>query len=124
MEVTNIPSTEPEEMTGEVQESQARKREGLSGEFMGTTVRSSEVTFQPGERTRWHTHEGIQMLYITGGSGIVATRDEEREVSEGDLIMFPPGEEHWHGTRDDAEGSFSHLYLITEKSGTETAVVE
>ena len=124
MEVTNIPSTDPEEMTGEVQESTALRRVGLSAEFGDNTVRSAEVTFRPGERTRFHTHDGIQVLYVTEGTGVVATRDEERTVSEGDLILFPPGEEHWHGTSEDAETSFSHLYFIVERTGTTTTVVE
>lgn len=124
MEVTNIPSTEPEEMDSDVQESTAHKRAGLASEFDGNTVRSAEVTFQPGERTRFHTHEGIQILYVTDGEGVVGTREEERTVTEGDLIMFPPGEEHWHGTSEDGDSSFSHLFFIVEEAGTTTTVVE
>lgn len=124
MEVTSIPSTEPEEMDSDVQESTALLREGLSAEFKDNTVRSAEVTFRPGERTKFHTHEGIQVLYVTGGSGVVGNREEEREVTEGDLILFPPGEEHWHGNTDDAESPFSHVYFIVEQTGTTTTVAE
>lgn len=123
MDVTNIPSTEPDLMDGEVQRSTALKRAGVSAEFEGHTVRSAEVTFRPGERTRWHTHDGIQVLYVTGGEGVVATREEERVVTAGDLILFPPGEEHWHGSVADAEEDFSHLYVITERTGSSTTVV-
>lgn len=111
-------------MDGPVQESTAVKKEGLRSEFAGNTVRSSEVTFRPGERTKFHTHEGIQILYVTDGEGIVATREEEQVVSVGDLILFPPGEEHWHGTAPDAESSFSHLFFIVETAGTTTTPVE
>jgi quercetin dioxygenase-like cupin family protein len=124
MEVTSIPSTEPEEMDSEVQESTALRKVGLASEFKDTTVRSAEVTFRPGERTKFHTHDGIQLLYVTKGTGVVATREEERTVTEGDLIQFPPGEEHWHGTGADADSSFSHLYVIVEETGTTTTVVE
>lgn len=124
MEVTSIPSTEPVEMDGNVQKSTALMREGLGGEFEGTTVRSSEVTFRPGERTKLHTHDGIQVLYVTEGTGVVATREEERTVTEGDLILFTPGEEHWHGNTDDAESAFSHLFFIAERTGTTTTPVE
>jgi quercetin dioxygenase-like cupin family protein len=124
MEVTSISATESVEMDGEVQESTALLREGLKGEFRDNTVRASEVTFRPGERTKFHTHAGIQVLYVTEGAGVVATREEERSVSEGDLILFPPGEEHWHGNRDDAESSFSHLFFIVERTGTTTTPVE
>lgn len=124
MEVTSIPSTEPEEMESDVQRSTALLRKGLASEFKDNTVRSSEVTFRPGERTKFHTHEGIQVLYVTEGTGVVGTREEEQTVTEGDLILFPPGEEHWHGNRDDAESSFSHLFVIVERSGTTTTVAE
>lgn len=124
MKVTSLPATDPEVMESDVQESTALKREGLSSEFKDNTVRSSEVTFRPGERTKFHTHEGIQVLYVTDGTGIVATRDEERTVTEGDLILFEPGEEHWHGTAPDADASFSHLFVIVEQSGTTTTPVE
>lgn len=124
MEVTRIPESEPEEMDSDVQESTALKRAGFSTEYDGKTVRSSEVTFRPGERTKFHTHDGIQILYVTDGEGVVATRDDQEIVSEGDLIMFPPGEEHWHGTSEDGDSSFSHLFFIVEEAGTETRVVE
>jgi quercetin dioxygenase-like cupin family protein len=124
MEVTTISSTDPVEMDGDVQESTALLREGLRSEFKDNTVRASEVTFRPGERTKFHTHEGIQMLYVTEGTGVVGTREEEQTVTEGDLILFPPEEEHWHGNRDDAESSFSHLFFIVEQTGTTTTPVE
>ena len=124
MDVTSIPSTDPVEMDGDVQESTALLREGLRGEFEDNTVRASQVTFRPGERTKFHTHDGIQVLYVTEGTGIVATREDERTVTEGDLILFPPGEEHWHGNSDDAESSFSHLFFIVERTGTTTTPVE
>jgi quercetin dioxygenase-like cupin family protein len=124
MQVTNIPSTEPQEMDSEVQESTALWRKGVKSELDGKTVRSAEVTFRPGERTKFHTHEGIQILYVTGGTGVVATRSERRTVSEGDMIMFPPGEEHWHGTGTDAESPFSHVYFMVEEAGSTTTVVE
>jgi quercetin dioxygenase-like cupin family protein len=124
MQVTNIPSTEPQEMDSEVQESTALWRKGVKSELDGKTVRSAEVTFRPGERTKFHTHEGIQILYVTGGTGVVATRSERRTVSEGDMIMFPPGEEHWHGTGADADSSFSHVYFMVEEAGSTTTVAE
>ena len=111
-------------MDSDVQESTALLREGLWGEFKDNTVRASEVTFRPGERTKFHTHEGIQVLYVTEGTGVVATREEEQTVTEGDLILFPPGEEHWHGNSDDAKSSFSHLFFIVEQTGTTTTPVE
>lgn len=65
------------------------------------------VTFPPGARLSFHTHTGEQILYITEGKGIIATRDKEYPVSAGMLVFIPPGEDHWHGAADDS--SFTHL---------------
>lgn len=124
MEVTNIPSAETEESDSPGQVTTALVSDGVSSEFNGNTVRSAEVTFRPGERTKFHAHVGVQILYVTGGEGIVATRDEEREVSEGDLIVFDPGEEHWHGNTEDAESDFSHVFFLAEPEDGELTVQE
>jgi len=124
MDVTNIPSADREESDHPVQETTALVSDGLSTEFDGISIRSVEVTFRPGERTKFHTHAGVQVLYVTEGNGIVATRDEERTVSEGDLIVFQPNEEHWHGNIQNADSSFSHLAFMAEPEGTEVTVLE
>jgi quercetin dioxygenase-like cupin family protein len=122
MDVTN--STEKDEWDHPVKVSAALLSESVESEFDGNTVRSAEVTFRPGERTKFHTHDGVQVLYITEGEGIVATHDEERAVSKGDLIVFPPGEEHWHGNKEDAMSSFSHVYFLAESGDGELTVLE
>ena len=122
MDVTN--ATEKTEWDHPVQVTTALLSESVESEFDGITVRSAEVTFRPGERTKFHTHAGAQVLYITEGDGIVATRDEERAVSKGDIIVFPPGEEHWHGTKKDATSSFSHVYFLAESGDGELTVLE
>jgi quercetin dioxygenase-like cupin family protein len=122
MNVTN--SAEKHEWDHSVQVSAALLSESVESEFDGNTVRSAEVTFRPGEWTNFHTHAGVQVLYITEGEGIVATRDEEREVSEGDLILFPPREEHWHGNGEDATSPFSHVYFLAESGDGELTVLE
>lgn len=56
------------------------------------------VSFPAGVRSHWHRHPGGQFLFVTDGQGRVGTRDGRvAEVSVGDLIHAPPGEEHWHG---------------------------
>ncbi|WP_254533883.1 cupin domain-containing protein [Natrinema gelatinilyticum] len=122
MNVTN--AAEKDEWDHPVQVTTALLSESVESEFDGNTVRSAEVTFRPGERTKFHTHAGVQILYITEGEGIVATRDEERKVSNGDLIAFPPGEEHWHGNKTDATSPFSHVYFLAEPGDGELTVLE
>jgi quercetin dioxygenase-like cupin family protein len=71
--------------------------------------RISEVAFSPGGRTKWHTHTFHQVLVITDGRGVVATEEEERHVTPGDVLYIPPGTRHWHGAEEDA--AMSHLSI-------------
>ncbi len=56
------------------------------------------VTFEPGARTRWHTHPLGQNLIVTAGSGWVQRWGGPiEEIRPGDVVWIPPGEKHWHG---------------------------
>ena len=69
------------------------------------------VKFAPGARNKLHTHTTEQILYVTEGEGIVATRDEEHTVGPGTVVFIPSDEEHWHGATRDS--SFAHLSIIS-----------
>lgn len=75
------------------------------------------VTFSPGARLNFHTHTFEQILYITEGKGIVATRQKEQIVTPGTVVYIPPGEVHWHGATEDS--SFSHIAV--QKPGIKLA---
>jgi len=75
------------------------------------------VTFSPGARLNFHTHTYEQILYVTEGKGIVATRDKEQVVTPGTGVFIPPGEVHWHGATEDS--SFSHIAI--QKPGIQLA---
>lgn len=124
MNVTNIPSAAREESDHPVQVGSPLLSDGVESSFDGTTVHSAEVTFRPGERTKFHAHAGVQILYVTEGVGVVGNRDDEREVSEGDLVVFEPGEEHWHGNTANAESEFSHVYFLAEPDDGELTIQE
>jgi quercetin dioxygenase-like cupin family protein len=63
-----------------------------------SSVGCSHVRFTPGARTAWHHHPKGQTLYVTGGIGLVATRDRgAQQIRRGDVVYIEPGEEHWHG---------------------------
>jgi quercetin dioxygenase-like cupin family protein len=68
------------------------------------------VRFTPGARNKFHSHSGEQILYVTEGKGIIATRDKEYELAPGMLAYVPPNEVHWHGATKDS--SFAHLSII------------
>jgi quercetin dioxygenase-like cupin family protein len=61
-------------------------------------VRVQTVTFLPGGRTDWHTHERGQLLFVHSGAGHIRVRGEEAQpLRPGDTVWIPPDEEHWHG---------------------------
>lgn len=80
----------------------------------GGDYNMSIVNFGKGVRNKFHIHECDQILIVTAGTGIVATEQEQRTVSVGDVILFPKGEKHWHGATEDSE--FSHIF-ITKTGG-------
>jgi quercetin dioxygenase-like cupin family protein len=61
-------------------------------------VSGSNVTFEPGARTAWHTHPFGQTLIVIFGCGWVQREvGPIEEIRPGDVVWFPPGEKHWHG---------------------------
>jgi len=82
----------------------------LDEEYGAKKIQMVMVKFAPGSRNRFHTHSSGQILYVTEGKGIVATKDQEHIVTPGMVIFVPPGEEHWHGATKDS--SFAHLSII------------
>lgn len=56
------------------------------------------VSFEPGARTKWHTHPLGQALVVTFGCGWVGKVDGTvYEIKPGDVVWIEPGEKHWHG---------------------------
>ena len=68
------------------------------------------VNFSPGGVNVFHTHTFDQILYVTEGTGIVATDNEEITVTPGNIISIPAGEKHWHGATKDT--TFSHIAIM------------
>jgi len=80
-------------------------------------VRGTHVTFEPGARTAWHTHPLGQTLIVTSGRGLAQTWGEEiREIRQGDVVWFPPGEKHWHGASP--ETAMSHIAIQEALNGS------
>lgn len=75
------------------------------------------VAFGPGAKLNFHTHTFEQILYVTEGKGIVATKETEQIVTPGEVIFIAPGEVHWHGATKDS--SFSHIAI--QKPGIKLA---
>jgi len=66
------------------------------------------VTFSPGCRNSWHRHSHGQILLATRGVGYHQIRGQAIQImNPGDVIVCPPGVEHWHGASPDTE--FTHI---------------
>ena len=85
---------------------------GESKSFM-----SGILHFEAGSRTKSHKHSGDQILVIVEGTGKVATDNEVLTVTEGDIVVIPAGESHWHGAPDDT--SMAHIHILAAGDETE-----
>ena len=74
------------------------------------------VAFDAGSRNKFHIHSGDQILIITEGTGKVASDTETLTVSEGDVVLIPAGENHWHGAPDST--SMAHITITVAGSQT------
>ena len=56
-------------------------------------------SFEPGNKTYWHKHEGGFILFVQQGRARVQTRGSlMKELGPGEIDYTPPGVEHWHGS--------------------------
>ena len=78
------------------------------------------VAFDAGARTKFHKHTGDQILIITAGTGSVGTDNETLTVVEGDVILIPAGENHFHGAPD----ATSMAHITIQKKGSVTEQTE
>jgi len=72
------------------------------------------VHFPKGIRNKLHAHSNGQVLIVTKGSGIIATKSRQCKVKAGDIIWIPTGEFHWHGANADSD--FTHISVTKAKS--------
>ncbi len=72
------------------------------------------VNYSTGSQLNWHKHDSEQILYVTEGKGILATRQKENIVTPGMVIVIPAGEIHTHGATKDS--SFTHIAFFSGKS--------
>ena len=71
---------------------------------------AGSVTFSPGARSYWHTHNAGQILMVIEGIGYTQEKGKPiRVIHKGDVIVFPPNMEHWHGAS--AGSSMTHISL-------------
>jgi quercetin dioxygenase-like cupin family protein len=88
-----------------------RSRQTIIPDGDSEDYRCSVVNFSQGATTGWHAHTCDQILVVTGGSGIVANEQGERDISVGDVVHIKAGERHWHGAK--ADTTLSHITITT-----------
>ncbi|MCP2025225.1 quercetin dioxygenase-like cupin family protein [Flavobacterium sp. HSC-32F16] len=56
------------------------------------------VTFEPGARTKWHSHPAGQIILALDGVGYYQEKGSPKViVNKGDVIKCPADVPHWHG---------------------------
>jgi quercetin dioxygenase-like cupin family protein len=78
------------------------------------------VHFSAGARNKMHTHTSDQVLFVTAGTGIIATETHQEVITVGDVVHIPAEEKHWHGATPHSH--FSHIALTAK--GSQTTQVE
>ena len=79
-------------------------------------VGGATVTFEPGARTAWHTHPLGQTLIVTAGCGWAQREGGPvEEIRPGDIVLFAPGEKHWHGATPTT--ALTHIALAEKLDG-------
>jgi len=75
------------------------------------------VTFEPGARTKWHSHPGGQILLVTDGVGYYQEKGQPKKIlRKGDVIKCPPSVPHWHGASHDT--GFVQVAITNNNKGT------
>lgn len=71
-------------------------------------MRAIFVEFQRGAYTKWHRHEGTQLLYGTEGTGFVEFQGvPDLDIAPGTRVLVPAGVWHRHGAKP--KERFVHL---------------
>ena len=84
-----------------------RTRQTIIEAGQSANFNCSIVNFSQGCNTGWHVHDCDQILVVTAGKGKVATENQERDITVGDVVHIKAGEKHWHGAT--ADSPMSHI---------------
>lgn len=69
--------------------------------FSGDGATLAFTTLEPGHTARPHSHSHEQIVYVIAGELLFVVGDEEVVVRAGDMLVVPPGVEHWAETLGD-----------------------
>ena len=102
-----------------------------SPNFQGTVIpiddkegNIAHFRFEPGSRTRWHSHEKGQIILVEEGVGRTQVKGSPViELHAGETTYAGPGVIHWHGASPDkggvqyniSRGGITWLEEVTDK---------
>ena len=69
--------------------------------FSGEHATLAFTTLEPGHEPRPHSHPHEQIVYLLSGRARFTVGGEEAIIGPGDMLVVPPGVEHWAETIGD-----------------------
>jgi quercetin dioxygenase-like cupin family protein len=66
--------------------------------FSGTNATLAFTTLEPGHTPNPHSHPHEQIVYVLSGKLRFVVGNEDTVVESGDMLVIPPGVEHWAET--------------------------
>ncbi|MBX3254875.1 MAG: cupin domain-containing protein [Chitinophagaceae bacterium] len=74
------------------------------------------VTFEPGARTKWHSHPAGQIILALDGLGYYQEKGSSKVIlKKGDVVKCPPNTPHWHGAS--ADTTFVQVAITGREKG-------
>jgi quercetin dioxygenase-like cupin family protein len=74
------------------------------------------VTFEPGARTKWHSHPAGQIILALDGVGYYQEEGKEKViVRKGEVVKCPTDIPHWHGAS--ADSAFVQVAITGREKG-------
>lgn len=74
------------------------------------------VTFEPGARTKWHSHPAGQIILALDGVGYYQEEGKEKvTVRKGEVVKCPIDVPHWHGAS--ADTAFVQIAITGREKG-------
>lgn len=80
------------------------------------SISVGNVTFEPGARSKWHSHPAGQILLVINGVGYYQEEGQPKRIlRKGDAIKCPPNVPHWHGAS--ADTAFVQVAITGREKG-------
>ncbi|MDF2853629.1 MAG: cupin superfamily protein [Sphingobacterium multivorum] len=74
------------------------------------------VTFEPGSRTKWHSHPAGQIILALDGVGYYQEEGKDKViVRKGEVVKCPIDVPHWHGAS--ADSAFVQVAITGREKG-------